>query len=228
MSAIIRIAKVVVWFVYAWVTINVALLLLTFLLLLAGANPTASFAEWVYRSTQRSMAPFRGLFEPVLLSDQSVLDTSVLFAAIVYVVAALLLRGLLDWLASWVVDVARHVPHPPVAVYTATPAPAGDGTRTTRLGDPSQPLLSAVLVQRPAPADTDFVASGLDPRREYVLWFESGGRRVAIVEFRPDRRGTARMALPGAQRLGPGTAIGLAYTDATTATHVDVLTSMIL
>lgn len=154
MSAAIRIAKVLVWFVYAWVTINVVLLLMAFFLLLLGANPTAAFAEWVYRSTQRSMAPFRGIFEPVVLSDRSVLDTSVLFAAIAYGVVAVALRGALDWLADWVVRVAQREyrsQRPPVS----TPSPhTADGTPTTVLHDPTQPSVSAILVQRSSPSES--------------------------------------------------------------------------
>jgi hypothetical protein len=71
-----------------------------FFLLLFGANPDAAFAEWVYRALGRVMAPFRGLFEPVPVNGDSVLDTSVLFAMIVYGLAGLLLSTLIDWLTQ--------------------------------------------------------------------------------------------------------------------------------
>ena len=92
------VAKVLLWFVYAWVVVNLVLLFLAFILRLLGANPEAGFAEWVYRSVERSMAPFRGLFEPLVISDQSVLDTSLLFAMIIYGFVALLLHAAIDWL----------------------------------------------------------------------------------------------------------------------------------
>jgi uncharacterized protein YggT (Ycf19 family) len=94
------VAKVLLWFVYAWLLVNLALLLMAFTLRLLGANPTASFVDWVYRSVARTMAPFRGMFEPLALSDQSVLDTSLLFAAIIYSLAALLLRSAIDWVSD--------------------------------------------------------------------------------------------------------------------------------
>jgi hypothetical protein len=94
------IAKVLLWFVYVWVVINLIILLLAFTLLLFGANPQADFAEWVYRSAQRTMAPFRGLFEPVQISDKSVLDTSLLFAMIIYGLVALFLKAGIDWLTD--------------------------------------------------------------------------------------------------------------------------------
>lgn len=95
-----RISKVLLWLVYAWVVIDIVLLFLAFLLRLFGANPDAGFTEWVYRSVQRAMAPFRGIFEPIVLSDQSVLDTSLLFAMIVYGFIALLLRLAIDWVGG--------------------------------------------------------------------------------------------------------------------------------
>jgi uncharacterized protein YggT (Ycf19 family) len=95
-----KISKVLLWLVYAWVVIDIVLLFLAFLLRLFGANPDAGFTEWVYRSVQRAMAPFRGIFEPIVLSDQSVLDTSLLFAMIVYGFVALFLRLAIDWVGG--------------------------------------------------------------------------------------------------------------------------------
>jgi hypothetical protein len=46
------------------------------------------------------MAPFRGLFEPITFGDQSVLDTSLLFAMIVYGFVALFLRAAIDWVTD--------------------------------------------------------------------------------------------------------------------------------
>jgi hypothetical protein len=99
------ITKVLLWLVYVWVIIDLVLLALAFVLRLFGANPQAGFTEWVFRSVQRAMAPFRGIFEPIPLTDQSVLDTSLLFAMIIYGLVALLLRAGIDWLNT---VVARH------------------------------------------------------------------------------------------------------------------------
>jgi hypothetical protein len=44
------------------------------------------------------MAPFRGIFTPVDLSGDSVLDTSIIFAMVVYGIVLLVLRAFLDWL----------------------------------------------------------------------------------------------------------------------------------
>jgi uncharacterized protein YggT (Ycf19 family) len=98
--AIGRLARVVTYLVYAFVLVALVILLFGFFLLLFGANPDAPFAEWVYRSLTRVMAPFRGLFEPVPLDGRSVLDASILFAMIVYGLAALLLHTLIEWITD--------------------------------------------------------------------------------------------------------------------------------
>jgi len=75
------------------------------------------------------MKPFRGLFEPVDLSGNSVLDTSVLFAMIVYGIFALALRTLIDWLTYRIVLVQRQAatatsmqtPTQPVSPHQPTP-----------------------------------------------------------------------------------------------------------
>jgi uncharacterized protein YggT (Ycf19 family) len=104
MSTVGVVAKALLWLVYVWVVVNLVLLSTAFILRLLGANPEAGFAEWVYRSVERSMAPFRGLFEGIALSSQSVLDTSLLFAMIVYGLVALLLKAAIDWLADRLVE----------------------------------------------------------------------------------------------------------------------------
>jgi uncharacterized protein YggT (Ycf19 family) len=101
--AVARAARALTYLVYAFVVVAMVLLL-GFSLLLFGANPDAPFAEWVYRSLTRVMAPFRGLFERVPLDDRSVVDVSILFAMIVCGVAALLLRALIDWLTDRVAE----------------------------------------------------------------------------------------------------------------------------
>jgi hypothetical protein len=100
-------ARALVYLVYFFVTVALTILTFGFFLLLFGANPDAAFAEWVYRSLARVMAPFRGLFESIPLNGQSVLDVSVLFAMIVYGIAAMALRALIDWL-TYRVDLIRQ------------------------------------------------------------------------------------------------------------------------
>ena len=94
----LRVAKVLTWLVYAYFLVAVILLVLEFFLLLFNANPDAGFAEWVYRSGDRVMEPFRGIFPTKQAGNGSVLDFAVLFAIIVYGVLALAFHSLVEWL----------------------------------------------------------------------------------------------------------------------------------
>lgn len=94
----LRVAKVLTWLVYAFVLVAVILLVLEFLLLLFNADPTASFSEWVYRSADRVMEPFRGIFPTKQAGNGSILDFAVLFAIVIYGVVALALHSLAEWL----------------------------------------------------------------------------------------------------------------------------------
>ena len=77
--------RVLSYLVYLYLLAVEVILLLGFLLLLFGANTSAGFTEWVYRSMDRAMKPFRGIFTPIELGTtagneiQSVFETSVLF-----------------------------------------------------------------------------------------------------------------------------------------------------
>lgn len=103
--AALWVSKAISFVVYLYVIVVEIILLLGFLLLLLGANPSSSFVEWVYRSLDRAMRPFRGIFEPIELGVNqadvpSVLETSVLFAMVVYAILALVIHALLTWLDS--------------------------------------------------------------------------------------------------------------------------------
>ena len=117
--------RALVYLVYFFVTVALIVLIFGFFLLLFGANPDAAFAEWVYRALARVMAPFRGLFESIQLTGDSVLDVSVLFAMIVYGIVALALRALIDWLTYRVELLRQREAHAAtLAQQTATVAQA--------------------------------------------------------------------------------------------------------
>ena len=113
-----RAARVITYLVYTFVIVALVILVFGFFLLLFGASPDAAFTEWVYRSLDRVMAPFRGIFETVPLNGESVLDTSVLFAMIVYSIAGLALRALIDWLTAKITELRARA-----QAADAAPAP---------------------------------------------------------------------------------------------------------
>lgn len=107
----LRIGRGVALCLYAITVVVVVLLLLAFVLRLAGASTDASFVRWVYRSSESAMRPFRGIFPVREVGDASVLDISLLFGALAYVVAATgidaLYRGASDRLVRRELEIAR-------------------------------------------------------------------------------------------------------------------------
>jgi uncharacterized protein YggT (Ycf19 family) len=97
-TTLMRIARWLVLFVYAIAIIATVVLTITFFLRLFGANTSAPFVEWMYRSADRFMQPFRGIFPPVEGSGRSVLDVSVLFAMLMYGLFAVAVHALVVWL----------------------------------------------------------------------------------------------------------------------------------
>lgn len=69
--------------VYLFFGVIDGLLLIRFVLKLLAANPHSPFASWVYSFTGFFLAPFRNLL-PSIGNEQSVLETSVLIAILVY------------------------------------------------------------------------------------------------------------------------------------------------
>lgn len=108
---LLRGAKALVVFVYIVVLIDVVLLVLGFFLQLFGASTDAEFTRWVYRNVERVMEPFRGMFPSQAVSDQSVLDVSLLFAMVVYSLVGVAIHALVTWLTGKIVaqQRPRHV-----------------------------------------------------------------------------------------------------------------------
>jgi uncharacterized protein YggT (Ycf19 family) len=142
---LLRVSKAVVVFVYLFVLVNLVLLSLGFVLQLFGASTDAEFTQWVYRAVERIMQPFRGMFPSRTLSDESVLDVSLLFAMIVYAVVGIGLHALINWLTDKIVTLRRRA------------------QATQRRGRPGGPI-SSPLGPPGAPADPTAPA---DPRARY-------------------------------------------------------------
>lgn len=112
-------ARLLVGGIYVYVLLTTVVLVLGFLLLLFGANSDASFVAWAYRSMERAMEPFRGMFTPIDLGAGAggevgaVLDTSLLFAILVYAIAAWLVGALLGWVGDFLASITAADTHHP-------------------------------------------------------------------------------------------------------------------
>lgn len=132
----LKTAKVLVWLVYAYFLLAVVILVLAFFLLLLNASTAAEFTQWVYRSTDRVLEPFRGIFPSALVGEQgSVVDFAIIFAIVMYGLFALIVANIVDWLNHQIerrrmsLDQERYEAHmaAQLAPGTAPPA-AGDPT----------------------------------------------------------------------------------------------------
>jgi uncharacterized protein YggT (Ycf19 family) len=94
----LRIGKLLVVFLYGLVVAAVVILVIAFFLELFNANASASFVQWIYRSADVVLAPFRGIFPRVETESGSVFDVSVLFAILMYGLFAMGIHALISWL----------------------------------------------------------------------------------------------------------------------------------
>jgi uncharacterized protein YggT (Ycf19 family) len=194
-TIVIKICRALVWIIYAWVVITIVLLFLGFLLQLFGADPSAGFVEFVYRSTQRAMAPFRGIFESVPLSDDSVLDVSILFAIIVYSLAALGLGMALDWATERLRAAEDRERYDAMLEAKLSPARPATGY-VVHLSGADGAVATGVLSAQAAGTFIDLTAAGLDPARKYAVWSENGsGQRLTAATFQPGAIGPTKLSM---------------------------------
>ena len=222
----IKVGQVLLWLVYAWVSVVLVLLLLTFILQLFGANPAAGFVEWVYRSTERAMAPFRGIFEPITLSDQSVLDISVLFAMIVYTFVALGLHAAIDWVTRLLRrEERREYERDLLEVQSIASAPG----HVLQLAGPTGLSATAVLKPQAYGTSIELTAAGLDPLQSYSAWLEGrDGVRVSTATFQPTRKDTVRLSLTTPMTLTDSARFGVTLLPRLgESTSTDVLASLL-
>lgn len=146
----VLVSRAITFLVYLYVVAVEIILGLGFFLLLLGANPSSGFVEWVYRSLDRTMAPFRGIFEPIELGVTSndvpsILETSVLFAMIVYAIVGMAIHALLSWLNGRLRRIEteeetyrRNQALAQAVVAARQPAPAAQQQPTTPQPPPGQ------------------------------------------------------------------------------------------
>lgn len=121
--AVLVTTRAITYVLYGFIIAVEVILLLGFLLLLAGANAGNSFVDWCYRNLDRVMSPFRGIFEPVELGTAgsnevaSVFDASIIFAMLIYAIVGILIYGVASWLTKRLhrLDVEDHEYHLRVA-----------------------------------------------------------------------------------------------------------------
>jgi uncharacterized protein YggT (Ycf19 family) len=94
----LRVSRWVVWLVWAYVVFLIVILTLAFFLLLFNANPDAAFVEWVFRSSERAMEPFRGIFPTETVGNGSIIDFSILFAIIMYSILGMVVSAFVNFL----------------------------------------------------------------------------------------------------------------------------------
>jgi uncharacterized protein YggT (Ycf19 family) len=124
----LRFAKVLVWLIYAYFLVALVILVLMFFLQLFDASTTAEFTRWVYRSGDRVMEPFRGIFPTKDVGQGgSVIDFAVLFAIIVYGILALLAPALVRWIDLKIIAMrdATTSPAGTAPVVPGAPGPSG-------------------------------------------------------------------------------------------------------
>jgi hypothetical protein len=98
------VTRAIGYVLYVYILIVELILLLGFLLKLFGANPSSGFTDWAYGNLERVMEPFRGIFGDIEIGQTgndvpAVIDTSVLFAMVIYGIVALALHWLIHWLS---------------------------------------------------------------------------------------------------------------------------------
>jgi len=96
---VLNLTKVIVYVVYLIAVFIEVMLLLRVALLYFAANPVTPFVQFVYNVSDAFLIPFRGIF-PAHASGLTggYLDTSALFAAVVYLIVVSVIQSLLYYL----------------------------------------------------------------------------------------------------------------------------------
>lgn len=90
----ISIVRIIVGLIELWVLLMVLILGAAFVMSFLGANRDAPFAAWIFDRANNIMAPFAGIFDPIVFTGESVIQTSLLFAILVYVVIGAVLSAI--------------------------------------------------------------------------------------------------------------------------------------
>ena len=102
-----RVTLLVSWAIFGYLVVVEIILLVGFVMILVGVEPSSWLTEWLYVAVERTMQPFRGAFTTLELADPEVaseveptVESSIVFAMIVYGILALAAHDLVEWLGS--------------------------------------------------------------------------------------------------------------------------------
>lgn len=102
-----KVAHLLGWIIFGYLVVLEVLLLVGFVLVVFGVEPSGALAGFVYRSVERATEPFRAVFQPLDLdldegatSIDSAVEGSIVFAMVVYGILALFAHDLVQWLAK--------------------------------------------------------------------------------------------------------------------------------
>lgn len=90
--------------VLVYVLIIEVLLAIGFVCVMFGVEPSSWIVDMVYRSVERVMAPFRGIFTAIEIGTGSsepvepAIESSIIFAMVVYGIIALVVNDLAEWI----------------------------------------------------------------------------------------------------------------------------------
>ena len=91
----LSLGQIVVYITYAIVIFAEIVLGFRIFLLLFSANPNTPFVQFIYRTSDDFMAPFRGIFPPHQSMTGGYLDVTALFALVIYALIAVLMGTLM-------------------------------------------------------------------------------------------------------------------------------------
>ncbi len=100
-------ARALTYAVYAYALVASAFLATGFFLLLFSANASTPFVEFVYNTAQVFLAPFRGIFPLKQVSETGYFSASALFAILMYMLLALGMHALINYITMKKVQYQR-------------------------------------------------------------------------------------------------------------------------
>jgi uncharacterized protein YggT (Ycf19 family) len=119
---LLKIARGVTYFAYAYAIVATLFLWFAFFLRLFSANYTTPFVRFVYNGAANFLEPFRGIFPTHQITATGYLDASALFASLMYLLFAVAVHALINYLTAKI-----ELYEPPVQIAAAKPAvPRGE------------------------------------------------------------------------------------------------------